>query len=474
MTAVAAPPATLTSRSAVGLAAAIRAGEVTAREVVEAHIAVLERIQPALRPLAAERFAAARSEADDADRRVQESGPDLPALLGVPATVKEAIAVAGMPHSAGVVARADVRAEHDATAVARIRAAGAIVLGVTNTSELTLWIESSNRVYGRTGNAHDPRRTAGGSSGGEGVAVGAGGAAFGLGTDFGGSIRLPAFFNGTFGFKPSPGLVPVTGQWPAPAGAAAGLLALGPLTRRAGDLMPLLRVLADHPAALGDPDAVDLAGLEVLLIDGASLLPVSRELLVARERAAAALALRGARVRHVRIKGMRRAAELFLATVGDGSGVTVRELLEESGTPFSFKSALRRGGPHTLPTLLTLLADEAGSRATALTRPALEAGRRLTDELGRLTGRGVILHPPFPRVAPRHGATVGRPWVLANTAVFNLARLPVVQVPLGLGRRGLPLGVQVVAAGGADHVAVAVAVELERALGGWRAPARSA
>lgn len=470
MTAVVAPPGPLTTRSALALAAAIRTGETTAREVVEAHIGLLERIQPTRRPLAAERFADARREADEADRRVAAGDQPLPPLLGVPATVKEAIAVAGMPHSAGVVARADIRAEQDATAVARIRAAGAIILGVTNTSELTLWIESSNRVYGRTGNAHDPRRTAGGSSGGEGVAVGAGGVPFGLGTDFGGSIRLPAFFNGAFGMKPSPGLVPLAGQWPQPKGEAAALLALGPLTRRAEDLMPLLRVLAGDPPSLGDPDTVDLGGLEVTVIDGASLLPVSRELLVARERAAAALALHGARVRHVRVKGMRRAAELYLAAVGEGSGVRVRDLLEESGAPYSLRAALRPGAPHTLATRLTLLAEAAEPRLERLVAPALDAGRRLTDELGRLAGRGVILHPPFPRVAPRHGATVGRPWVLANAAVFNLAELPVVEVPLGLGRRGLPLGVQVVAARDADHVAVAAALELERALGGWRPP----
>src|SRR3954452_20892027 len=189
-----------------------------------------------------DRLATARKEPDAADRRLADGG-DVGPLHGVPCTIKESFAVAGMPNSAGVVARRDHRAQRDATSVQRIRAAGAIVLGVTNTSELTLWIESTNRLYGRTGNAHDPRRTAGGSSGGEGVAVGAGGAPFGLGTDFGGSIRLPAFFNGAFGLKPSPGLVPLTGQWPQPQGEAAALLALGPLTRRAEDLMPLLRVL---------------------------------------------------------------------------------------------------------------------------------------------------------------------------------------------------------------------------------------
>ena len=140
-----------------------------------------------------------------------------PPLLGVPCTIKESFAVAGMPHTSGSVARKDVIAEHSATAVAAARqAAGAIPLGVTNTSELTMWIESDNRVWGRTNNAYDATRTAGGSSGGEGAAIGSGFAPIGLGTDIGGSIRLPAFFNGVFGHKPSGCLVPITGHYPFP------------------------------------------------------------------------------------------------------------------------------------------------------------------------------------------------------------------------------------------------------------------
>src|SRR5207253_4609005 len=113
-----------------------------------------------------------------------------------PCTIKESIALTGMPHTAGLVARKGTLAGADAPTVARLRAAGAIPLGVTNTSELCMWMESNNRVYGRTGSAYDPSRTAGGSSGGEGAIVGAAGAPFGLGSDIGGSIRMPAFFNG--------------------------------------------------------------------------------------------------------------------------------------------------------------------------------------------------------------------------------------------------------------------------------------
>ena len=253
--AITAPSPALTLRSATALAKAIREGETTAREVVQAHIDRLHARQPRTNALACDRFAQALEEADAADARLTTASTSnehdpLPPFLGVPCTVKESISVAGMPNCAGLVALKDRRSETDAPAVQRLRDAGFIPLGVTNTSEMTMWIESVNRVYGRTRNAYDPHRTAGGSSGGEGAAVGSGGSPVGLGSDIGGSIRVPAFFNGVFGHKPSPGLVPNTGQFPSTEGEAAYMLTLGPLTRHAEDLMPVTKIISG-------PDGVD-------------------------------------------------------------------------------------------------------------------------------------------------------------------------------------------------------------------------
>src|SRR3954464_15768471 len=260
---------TPTERSARELAAAIRSGRLSAREVVEAHAWRLHRCQPRTNALARDRFAAALEEADAADARIA-AGADragLPPFLGAPCPIKESIGLRGMPNSAGVVALRDRRAERTAPTAQRLIDAGFIPLGVTNTSELTMWIESENRVYGRTRNAYDARRTAGGSSGGEGAAVGSGGSPVGLGSDIGGSIRLPAFFNGVFGHKPSPGLVPNTGQFPSTSGEAARMLTMGPLARRAEDLMPVVRLISGpdgrdaraEEIELGDPSSVELS-----------------------------------------------------------------------------------------------------------------------------------------------------------------------------------------------------------------------
>ena len=482
------PVSASTERSARDLAAAIRARELSAREVVEAHAWRLHNCQPRTNALACDRFADALAEAEAADERIAAAGTgdELPPFLGVPCTIKESIALRGMPNCAGMVALRDRRSETTAPAAQRLIDAGFIPLGVTNTSELTMWIESVNRVYGRTRNAYDPRRTAGGSSGGEGAAVGSGGSPVGLGSDIAGSIRVPAFFNGVFGHKPSPGLVPNTGQFPSTAGDAAFMLTLGPLARHAEDLMPVTSIVSGPDGQdercvereLGDPEAVELTRLRVLVADDASLVPTRRELREARDGAAQALQDAGARCETVSLKQLRRALELFLAALGDGAGVTLNELLEHAGAqprgPRTWLDALRGRGDHTTAILITLAVERAHARLPpGRTRRALAAVVSLREEVAGILGAdAVLLHQPHPRVAPRHGATIGRAWVITPAAVFNLLGLPVTQVPLGLNPRGLPLGVQVAAAGGNDHLTIAAALELERRFGGWVPPPR--
>lgn len=476
----------LTEQSAVALAAAIRRRELTATAVMEAHLEVLERSHARLNAVVADRFAAAREEARSIDQRIAGSSlrgkvdAEESPLLGVPFTVKESIALEGMPHSAGVLARRDRRATQSAPAVKRLMQAGAIPVGVTNTSELTLWLESDNPLYGRTNNPYDITRTAGGSSGGEGAAVGSGGSVFGVAADIGGSIRVPALFCGVFGHKPSAGLVPNTGLWPSAEGEAERLLAVGPLTRRAEDLLPLLRIMAgpdgwDSRAVeleLGDPSKVSLDGLSVTVVEDSSYRPMARELRDARERAVGALASAGARVRRVSLPSWRSALLPFLAALQDtGSGATrVTSLLKEAGeSAISLPALLFGRGRHTLPTRLTVLAEAlpaGGSTRDKLLARATE----LADELVQAIGDGVLLHPAQLSLAPAHARTYGRPWITTPVSIFNLAGVPVTEVPLGLSSEGLPVGVQVAAAHGADHRSIAIALELEAVFGGWVPP----
>jgi fatty acid amide hydrolase 2 len=472
-----------TDMSASALAAAIRHGRASAAEVVEAHIDVLRRVNPGLNALVADRFDAAREEARIADARVAgwaASDQPLPPLLGVPCTVKEAVAFTGMPNSAGVVARARVPAATSAPVAQRLVDAGAIVLGVTNTSEMCLWVESENRLYGRTRNPYDPTRTAGGSSGGEGAVVGSGASPFGLASDIGGSIRIPSFCCGVFGHKPSSGLLPATGSWPPCDDGNRPLFAHGPIARRAEDLMPLLRIMAGpdgvDPLAgemdLGDPADVSLRDLPVLLIDESWPLIASEDMLWARERAAGALAAAGARVRRRRMPALRRAVESYITTLARTSGIGARDVLFAAGaSEVHWRAMLRRGGPHTVATRLLLVAERAQARVPRRWAERLiTTGEAIAAELRAAIGDGVLLEPTLATAAPRHGRTVGRPWWLAHVVPFNLGGMPVTQTPLGLDREGLPLGVQVVAGHGRDHVSIAVALELERVFGGWTPP----
>src|SRR5690348_6896948 len=226
--------------SAATLARAIREKQVSSREVVEAYLQRIEAINPTLNAVVQVRAEAARAEARQADEalaRGELRGP----LHGVPFTIKDTYDVAGMICTCGTKGRAANVAQQDATAVARLRAAGGIALGLTNVPELLLAYESDNLIYGRTNNPYDLARTPGGSSGGEAATIAAGGSPLGLGTDSGGSIRVPAHFCGVAGLKPTWGRVPLTGLFPPPFGTSARLRHAGPLARYVEDLALALR-----------------------------------------------------------------------------------------------------------------------------------------------------------------------------------------------------------------------------------------
>lgn len=477
--------------SALDLAAMIRTGRVSSREVVEAHIAKIRRVNPRLNAMVRDRFDDARLEADAADALRARRPDELPPLHGVPCTIKESFSVTGMPWTAGLVSRRDKLATDDAVTVKRLRAAGAIVLGVTNTSELCMWMESVNKVYGRTTSAYDAGRTSGGSSGGEGAIVGSGASPFGLGSDIGGSIRMPAFFNGIFGHKPSGGLVPGSGQFPQAMGAGAMMLSTGPLTRKAGDLMPLLRLLAGpdagdpmcRPMHLGDPSDVDLSTVTVHDVrDDKSLqrYPIETALLDAQEAAVRALAQRGARVVKTSVPGLSDAFELWGAAMHSRNEASfLSYLINPAGAPMSTMDVLRElpssivnRSDFTLPALALALVENVpamwSTRMTTMTA-RVERLRGRVDAL--LGSRDLMLFPSHPRVAPKHHAPLLRFPDAGFTGVFNVLEVPVTQVPLGLDARALPVGVQVIGPRGQDHVPIAAALALEEALGGWVPPA---
>ncbi|MFA5938005.1 MAG: amidase [Sinimarinibacterium sp.] len=469
--------------SATQMAAALRDGKTTSRILVDAHIARIEAVNPRINAVVQRRYDAARAEADAADRRLRGANGKtaLPPLLGVPCTLKENFAFAGYPQVSGLVARKAAIADRDAPTVARLRAAGAIPMGFTNTPELCMWMETHNRVYGRTGNAYNEAHTAGGSSGGEGAIIGAGGSPFGLGADVGGSIRFPAFFNGVFGHKPTPGIVPNTGQHPLPQGAMNRNCVTGPIARRAEDLWPLLNVLAGpdgedplcaHGALKGDPAAVRLDRLRVLSLPDNGRRRVAGDLRMAQQRAANWLGEQGRGLHLPRLRHLRNSFEIwsalmheaqpqpFAAQLGQGRRIPVIREMIKWGAGASV---------HTLPALVLAAIESLPLPHARYAR----LGRQLREDLIEAIGDdGVLLFPPYTRAAPRHNWPMTTPFDFAYCGIFNVLGFPVTQVPLGLNRRGLPLGVQVVGVPGNDAVTIAVAQALEKRFGGWVLPTR--
>jgi len=290
--------------SARTLAERLRRGEVSAVDAVEAHLARIDEVNPRLNAVVVTRRDEAVAEAREADRR-RAAGAALGPLHGVPITIKECLDLAGTPSTFGLPSRRAHRADADDPYVARLRAAGAIVLGKTNVAQLLIYYESDNPVYGLCRNPWDLERTPGGSSGGQAAIVAAGGSRFGLGTDIGGSCRIPAAYSGVVGFKATAGRFPDVGRHSVPFGQRAIVSQVGLLARSVDDAALALDVLG------ADAGAVDLARLRVGVFVDDGLVPVSAAYRRAVADAADMLRARGAAVVDLAWDAIARAPAIF-------------------------------------------------------------------------------------------------------------------------------------------------------------------
>jgi fatty acid amide hydrolase 2 len=463
----------LLATSAIGLALLVRRKKVSPVELVEAFTRRIEAENPEINAVVADRFELARDEAKAATERLAkvDSSDELPPFFGVPCTIKEGIAVEGMPNSAGVFARKHIRADRDAVVVRRLRDAGAIVLGVTNMAEGGMWLETDNRVYGRTTNPWDLSRIPGGSSGGEAAILATGASPFGIGSDIGGSIRIPAAFCGIFGHKPSGKLVPNAGYWPDVPGALDEFLCTGPMTRSAEDLWPVLDVMSAGKLE-GHPDDIDLREVTVYPVEEFGSINVRPEARRAVRRASVALQTRGARVAELRTRGLDKSFLIWSAMMEEeAAGLEYTEVLGNGERISVVRELLRWRAPdrrHTIQALIVAAVDSLAKRIPAPIATYSRAGKQLRADLeAELGPRGVLLCPPYSRAAPRHFEPLRTPFDFVCTAIFNSLGFPVTQVPVGFDAAGLPLGVQVAGRRGADALTIAVARALEVDLGGF-------
>lgn len=457
----------LTRMPASELAGRIRAREVSAVEAAEAYLRRIEGVNPALNAvvtLAPDALERAR-EADAAFERGEASGP----LRGVPLTVKDTVDVRGLRATCGSRVRAEYVAEEDAPAVARLRAAGAVILGKTNCPEFALDYTSENPVFGRTNNPHDLERTPGGSSGGCAAAVAACMTAGSLGSDLAGSIRIPAHFCGVTGLKPTAGRVPRGGQLPPASGLYSLGATLGPLARTVEDLRLFYSVLSGETVTADvKEDALHmLKGTRVAFYGG--VVAATAETRAAVEGAARALADSGLNVVEEVPPGVAEATGLWLSLFEYATQRFVRGMYagreEEAGR--AGRVILERAGRWGEPPLEKVLAAwEERDRVRESLLKWLERTPLFVAPVGAVPA---FRHEEFGRVEFEGGSVpTFRAFTYSHAA--NVFDLPAASVPAGRTAAGLPVGVQVVGRPHEEWRVLAAAGVIEEALGGWQPP----
>jgi len=459
----------VTHTSAAKLARAIRRKQVSSAEVVDAYLNRIEEVNPKLNAVVQLTADAARKAARKADAALAK-GQALGPLHGVPFTCKDALDVAGVVSTGGTLGRAGNVPSQDATVVARMKAAGGIMLGKTNLTEACLGWESDNLVYGRANNPYDLGRTPGGSSGGEAAIVAAGGSPVGLGSDAGGSVRVPAHFCGLAGIKPTTGRTPRTGHWPLLNGVPEAFNQVGPLARHVEDLALILPIISGPdwrdphvvPMPLGDPRKIRVRGLRIAMYVDNGVRPAEPDTAAVVLSAAKALEAAGANIEQRRPPRIEEAYGLLFDIWGADGGENIRDLFKSVGTTKTHKVV---GG----------FREKQGSAP----KPAAELAKLLirldefrTAMLAFMESYDAILCPVGSGSALRHGESLGRGGYLklTYTSAFNLTGWPAAAVRCGTSKEGLPINVQVAVRPWREDVALAAVQALEQELGGWQPP----
>ena len=445
----------------------LRSGELRIAELAEAHIRQIERLNPSLNAFADFDAERVRAQALRLDQQKTPRG----ALHGLPVTVKSSIATAGYKCEIGsLLHEGDVPSE-DAEVVARLRAAGALILGTTNCPEFLMAWETANLLHGRTRNPWDLERSPGGSSGGESAAIAAGLSAGGLGSDSGGSVRVPAHFTGICSLKPTPGRIPGRGHLPPCVGPFAILGAIGPMARTMDDVVLMFRTLCGQdpldpvspPVPLSKPSLDELRKLPIGYFEDDGLVPVTPETRAAVRAAAAALSNAG----------------FHVATCRPGTLEPLRQLwwkfFVQCGAMF-YEPEIRGKRDRLSPIFLEFLGFAEAVpplTATSLLSAWAELDVQRSKTLAEMRKFPVLLCPVASIPAFRHGE---RKWDVEGRVVeyldawrysqwFNALAAPAAVVPVGASPAGLPIGVQIVARPFEDEAALAIASVVDAAFG---------
>ncbi len=450
----------------------IHSKKISPSEIIELHLKRIEALQPKLNAFVHLNPDSVRQQARATESSAAR-GAQLGPLHGVPLTVKSSIDVAGWPCPAGSLLRKDYVADQDAPLVARLKAAGAILIGNTNTPEFLMAYETDNLLTGKTSNPWNLRHSSGGSSGGEAAAIASGCSAGGVGSDGGGSIRVPAHFCGICGLKPTPGRIPATGHFPPGAGAFSWLGVVGPMGRTIADVRVLFEVMAgpDPGDALSSPVPSrayredELRCVRIGILESDALGAATPETHAAVLRAAKSLGEQRFIVEPFRLNGLDRALDLWWFFFGPVIGNLFRHSIaghEDEISPMlrEYLSSANSGSPITLEQFMKACAERDLLRA---------------EILCQMRDTPVLLSPVSTGPAFRHGQGnylpgTGYRDTMRFSQWLNLAGFPGASVPVGVSNEGLPIGVQVIGRPFEEELVLAVAEAIEQARGPWQPP----
>ena len=463
----------LTNLSASELVRIISSKRASPVEVAQAHLAGIEKLNPALNAIVtiAPDFLEQARHAEESLMRGDIHGP----LHGLPITIKDTIETAGLRCTSGSRIRQQYIPGQDAPSVARLRKAGAVIIGKTNAAEMAMDYTADNPVFGRTNNPQDLSRTPGGSSGGEAAAISTCMSAGGLGSDLAGSIRIPSHFCGISGLKPTTGTIPGAGQFPPSIGPYSLGAVVGPLARRIEDLYLLLDVLRgkNTPRVGWIADSLlnntgSLRGHRVAWYSDDTVAPVTEETRKAVTDAASALSDAGLSVEEHRPPGVERGHELWLKLFSRASVVQLRDV---------YSGREQEGGDFVRWRLAT--ADDSPAPTLDEYISSWMERDRLSEELsGWMSDVPLLIAPVGATPAFKHDTlklTVGGSKLSAFRAfsysqTFNVFDLPSVTVPAGISSEGLPIGVQIVGRRFEEDTVLKAAAIVEAAIGGWQPP----
>jgi len=409
----------------------------------------------------------AAAEAD----RARVRGDSLGRLHGVPISIKSAIDVAGFRCECGSRFRQGHVAEQDATLVAKLRAEGAIVVGVSNTPDLLAAYETDNHLYGRTNSPWGLELTPGGSSGGEAAAISAGMVTAGFGSDGGGSVRVPAHFCGLFGLKPTPGVVSRAGHWPPCYGPPSFLGLAGPMTRNAEDLGLLLQITAGYddadprsvPLPVSISDVNELRGLRVGFFEEDGVTPIDDDNRQAVRDAVAAFRDAGCEAAPFGAPKLDEILELWWTLFAVGARTGIAPMIEGREDELHPLSLWLLASPEEAAAMTHARFLEAWSRRDALRGEFLQAMSEF--DLVVCPVASVAAYPHGQREWIIDGQGARYPGIFGCSQIFNLLGVPAAVAPVRRTTAGLPVGVQIVARPYADGLTVMAATLLERAFG---------